>query len=338
MLRDAVRRLEPERERDARRCTPARCRTSPSSRARRSSTCCRTSRSRARRSRTAPRCPADPCGTSREARCRQRTPAQPPPSARGSPARCDAIMVARISRWSSGRPGATFPADAHTPGAARRRRRARGARVGAARERDRPGEQVPVRPAPARHRHRRGTRGRPRSSGSRGRSTSGPRSTSRPSPSIVTPTSDTLHETPFLYLAGERAFDLPGAAGIEALRRFLTFGGFLLIDSAEGSTDGAFDASVRKLITAVFPPPDKGLEIIAGRSRRLQVVLPARQAGRPARDRAGDGGRRSATTAWSARTSRTTSAARGRATTSATTTIRASRAARSSASSRSAWA
>src|SRR5215470_18680221 len=26
---------------------------------------------------------------------------------------------------------------------------------------------------------------------------------------MVTPTSDTLHETPFLYLAGERAFELP---------------------------------------------------------------------------------------------------------------------------------
>jgi len=78
----------------------------------------------------------------------------------------------------------------------------------------------------------------------------------------VTPTSDSLHETPFLYLAGERAFDLPSTAGIEALRRFLTFGGFLLIDGAEGSTDGAFDASVRKLITAIFPAPAKGLEII----------------------------------------------------------------------------
>ena len=79
----------------------------------------------------------------------------------------------------------------------------------------------------------------------------------------VAPTSDTLHETPFLYLSGERAFDLPSTAGIDALRRFLTFGGFLLIDSAEGSTDGAFDASVRKLITAIFPAPEKGLEIIS---------------------------------------------------------------------------
>ena len=81
-------------------------------------------------------------------------------------------------------------------------------------------------------------------------------------PAIVTPTSDTLHETPFLYLAGEKAVELPSNAGIEALRRFLTFGGFLLVDSAEGATDGAFDGSVRKLISAIFPAPAKGLEII----------------------------------------------------------------------------
>jgi hypothetical protein len=81
-------------------------------------------------------------------------------------------------------------------------------------------------------------------------------------PVVVTPTSETLHETPFLYLSGDRGFELPSAAGIEALRRFLTFGGFLLIDSAEGSTDGAFDGSMRKLISAIFPSPAKGLEII----------------------------------------------------------------------------
>jgi hypothetical protein len=81
-------------------------------------------------------------------------------------------------------------------------------------------------------------------------------------PAVVAPTSDTLHETPFLYLAGERAFELPSAAGIEALRRFLTFGGFLLIDSAEGTADGAFDGAVRKLMSAIFAAPGKGLEII----------------------------------------------------------------------------
>jgi hypothetical protein len=81
-------------------------------------------------------------------------------------------------------------------------------------------------------------------------------------PAIVAPASESLFDTPFLYLAGDRAMDLPSAAGIEALRRFLTFGGFLLIDSAEGATDGAFDGSVRKLISTIFPQPAKGLEII----------------------------------------------------------------------------
>jgi hypothetical protein len=81
-------------------------------------------------------------------------------------------------------------------------------------------------------------------------------------PAFVTPTTDTLHETPFLYLAGDRELELPSPAGIAALRRFLTFGGFLLIDSAEGSTDGAFDGTVRKLISAIFPSPAKGLEIV----------------------------------------------------------------------------
>ena len=84
-------------------------------------------------------------------------------------------------------------------------------------------------------------------------------------PAVVAATSETLHETPFLYLAGDRAFELPPAPAIDALRRFLTFGGFMLIDGADGSTDGAFDASVRKLMSAVFPVSGsaKGLEIIA---------------------------------------------------------------------------
>ena len=83
-------------------------------------------------------------------------------------------------------------------------------------------------------------------------------------PAVVSLLSENLHETPFLYFTGDRAFELPSAAAIDALRRFLTFGGFLLIDSAEGSTDGAFDGSVRKLMSAVFPASGtvKGLEII----------------------------------------------------------------------------
>ncbi|MEZ4399990.1 MAG: DUF4159 domain-containing protein [Kofleriaceae bacterium] len=81
---------------------------------------------------------------------------------------------------------------------------------------------------------------------------------------VVTPTTPSLYETPFLYLAGDREFALPPPAGVEALRRFLTFGGFLLIDSAEGTTDGAFDKSVRALGAALFPSPAPGLAVVPG--------------------------------------------------------------------------
>jgi hypothetical protein len=62
-----------------------------------------------------------------------------------------------------------------------------------------------------------------------------------------------LHKTPFLCLAGDRAFLSPGDKELAALRRFLTFGGFLLIDSSEGRVGGDFDASVRRLVGDLFP-------------------------------------------------------------------------------------
>jgi Domain of unknown function (DUF4159) len=80
---------------------------------------------------------------------------------------------------------------------------------------------------------------------------------------VVTLATPTLHETPMLYLAGDREFAIPSPQGIEVLRRFLTFGGFLLIDSAEGSSDGAFDKSVRALCAALYPPPSAGLEVVS---------------------------------------------------------------------------
>jgi hypothetical protein len=63
-----------------------------------------------------------------------------------------------------------------------------------------------------------------------------------------------LFETPFLYLSGSRRFPLPPARELEILRRHLTFGGMLLVDSAEGRAGGEFDASVRQLCAALFPP------------------------------------------------------------------------------------
>ena len=81
-------------------------------------------------------------------------------------------------------------------------------------------------------------------------------------PKSVTLADEALHETPFLVLAGNREFAIPAPAQIEKLRAFLTFGGFLLIDSAEGTTEGAFDGSVRQLIEAIYPPPASGLEVV----------------------------------------------------------------------------
>ena len=82
-------------------------------------------------------------------------------------------------------------------------------------------------------------------------------------PIAITLSSSTLHETPFLVLSGDREVPMPSTSEIEALRRFLTFGGFLLIDSAEGAPNGAFDASIRRLMERVFPRPEPGLEVVS---------------------------------------------------------------------------
>jgi hypothetical protein len=68
-----------------------------------------------------------------------------------------------------------------------------------------------------------------------------------------------LHETPFLYLGGDKGFAVPEARDLERLRRFLTYGGFLLVDSAEGIGGGAFDKSVRQLVLALFDSPERAL-------------------------------------------------------------------------------
>jgi len=63
----------------------------------------------------------------------------------------------------------------------------------------------------------------------------------------------TLFRYPFLVLSGDRGFSLPPEADLIRLRRHLTFGGFLLIDSAEGRAGGAFDDSVRRLLAQLLP-------------------------------------------------------------------------------------
>ncbi|MEO8212020.1 MAG: DUF4159 domain-containing protein [Myxococcales bacterium] len=62
-----------------------------------------------------------------------------------------------------------------------------------------------------------------------------------------------LFRHPFLVLSGDRGFALPPEAELARLRRHLTYGGFLLIDSAEGRAGGAFDESVRHLLAQLLP-------------------------------------------------------------------------------------
>jgi hypothetical protein len=72
-----------------------------------------------------------------------------------------------------------------------------------------------------------------------------------------------LFSYPFLYMTGERGFAPFSDDDIVILRRFLLFGGLLLIDDARGTKGQDFDASVRREIARVFPeqplkilPPD----------------------------------------------------------------------------------
>ena len=65
--------------------------------------------------------------------------------------------------------------------------------------------------------------------------------------------SDKLHESPFVILSGDRAFAPLAAPDLDRLRRYVTAGGFIVIDSAEGRTGGGFETSVRRMVRDLLP-------------------------------------------------------------------------------------
>lgn len=69
----------------------------------------------------------------------------------------------------------------------------------------------------------------------------------------LTPTDRDLFSYPFLYMAGRRRFDPFTAAEVESLRRFLAFGGLVLVDDATGIADSEFAQSVREQFARVLP-------------------------------------------------------------------------------------
>jgi len=60
-----------------------------------------------------------------------------------------------------------------------------------------------------------------------------------------------LFDTPLLYLAGERAFPPWSEAEVTGLRRFVEFGGFVLLDDA-APTQAGFDGSIRRELVRAF--------------------------------------------------------------------------------------
>ena len=62
-----------------------------------------------------------------------------------------------------------------------------------------------------------------------------------------------LFSHPFLYMTGEQAFEPFDTEELEILRRYLRFGGLMLIDDARGNKGQDFDASVRREIARLFP-------------------------------------------------------------------------------------
>ena len=79
----------------------------------------------------------------------------------------------------------------------------------------------------------------------------------------ITLTEPELFSCPFLYMTGKYEFDPWTPQEREALRRYLTFGGFLLAEDAMGIKGFGFDAAFRREMKQIFPthemkrlPPD----------------------------------------------------------------------------------
>ncbi|HTP30303.1 MAG TPA: DUF4159 domain-containing protein [Anaeromyxobacteraceae bacterium] len=62
-----------------------------------------------------------------------------------------------------------------------------------------------------------------------------------------------LHRFPMLYLAGDGEFPSFSDAELASLRRHLQYGGFLLVDAADGSDGTGFDACVRRELARLLP-------------------------------------------------------------------------------------
>ena len=69
----------------------------------------------------------------------------------------------------------------------------------------------------------------------------------------VKPSDTNLFEHPFAVLVGRHALPPLPESAIHQLRRYLAYGGTLIVDDASGSGKGPFAASIRSLARQIFP-------------------------------------------------------------------------------------
>jgi hypothetical protein len=69
----------------------------------------------------------------------------------------------------------------------------------------------------------------------------------------MTLTDPDLFYHPFLYMSGKYEFEPFNLDEIDILRRFLSYGGFLLVDDALGQPGYGFDQSLRREMKRIFP-------------------------------------------------------------------------------------
>lgn len=72
-------------------------------------------------------------------------------------------------------------------------------------------------------------------------------------PVWVAPESPSLFQFPLIYLAGEGRLPPLSDVALRHLRRHLTYGGMLLVDSSEAEPGGPFDLSLRAALSQLFP-------------------------------------------------------------------------------------
>src|SRR5215468_1372974 len=63
---------------------------------------------------------------------------------------------------------------------------------------------------------------------------------------------------PFAVLSSDAGFPAPAENEIAELRRYLSYGGFLLIDDASGARGGPFEQSARLLVSRIVPGAQLG--------------------------------------------------------------------------------